>query len=93
MKKVSISSAKEYVNNRVPFDAGNVYGEYTRSGKAYVVYSFGSHWPLFAYYRGRWYANSDKYSPTTSKHYTQMKPRGVDLINKDVDGMLDIVER
>lgn len=36
----------------------------------YVVYSYGQHFPMYAYYEpsGEWYGNSGKYSRTTSSH-------------------------
>jgi hypothetical protein len=40
----------------------------------YVVYSYGRHWPLWANWRGLWFGNTDKYGPTTSKHYSQTHP-------------------
>ena len=41
----------------------------------YVVYSYGTHWPMFIYENGRWYENGDKYSKTTSKHHGQLHPQ------------------
>jgi len=44
--------------------------------KLYVVYSYGSHWPLFIYSEAtnQWYGNSDKHSRTTSKHKGSARP-------------------
>jgi len=44
------------------------------SDPLYVVYSYGRHWPLWANWRGVWFGNTDKYGPTTSKHYSQTHP-------------------
>ena len=40
----------------------------------YVVYSYGEHWPLFAWDGFDWHENEDKGSPTTSKHRSQTNP-------------------
>ena len=42
----------------------------------YVVYSYGTHWPLFIFRpaTGTWYENSDKYGVTTSRHHSSCKP-------------------
>ena len=47
-----------------------------RTGSLYVVYSYGTHFPMWVY-DGRiaqWFGNSDRYSVTTSKHQTQTRP-------------------
>lgn len=76
--RVSNKQAREMVINRREFKANNIFGEYnviTREGKRnYVVYSYGHHFPLYAYVNGQWYGNRDKYSVTTSKHYNQCNP-------------------
>ena len=42
----------------------------------FAVYSYGSHFPMYVYdYETRcWYGNSEKYSRTTSKHQSLMRP-------------------
>ena len=42
----------------------------------YVVYSYGTHFPIYVYDHGveLWFGNVDKYSPTTSKHQTMSRP-------------------
>jgi hypothetical protein len=42
----------------------------------YMVFSYGTHWPLFIYEQvtDTWYANRDKYSQSTSRHYSQANP-------------------
>ena len=44
-----------------------------------TVYSYGKHFPMYVYdYRMcEWYGNSDKYSPTTSKHQSTCRPPNV----------------
>lgn len=40
----------------------------------YVVYSYNRKWPIYANWKGIWFRNEDKYSPTTSKHQSQTHP-------------------
>lgn len=68
---------KAYVNMRKKFVTGNktIFAE-NPSDNLYVVYSYGYHFPMYVYDRehGRWLANKDKYSRTTSKHQSQACP-------------------
>lgn len=70
--KVSNSSARTFVQSKLPFKGNNTFGE-TR-GSVYVVFSYGHHWPLFAYVDGTWYENQERYSVSTSKHRSQLHP-------------------
>lgn len=70
--RVANSNARKYVQQRKPFRGNNTYGACIED--RYVVYSYGEHWPLFMYDDGRWFANSDRYSRTTSKHRSQLHP-------------------
>lgn len=70
--KVSNASARAQVQARIPFEGNNTFGEYL--GAAYVVFSYGNHWPLFVYIDGTWYENQERYSNTTSKHRSQLHP-------------------
>lgn len=40
----------------------------------YVVYSYRRSWPLYANWKGIWFANEDKFSRTTTKHSSQAHP-------------------
>jgi hypothetical protein len=70
-------NARDYVRNGVPFrnSNGQLFGRW-ETPDLFVVYSYGEHWPLFLW-AGRtdtWYANEEKYSSTTSRHYTYAHP-------------------
>ena len=81
-KGVTLAEVRKYVQNRENFGTStghlfaHTYGHGDPKHKRYVVYSYGSHWPLFVYDYGtkRWFENSDKYSVTTSKHRTKAHP-------------------
>lgn len=68
-------NCRQYVQSRKPFKNSNntLYGCWIKPD-IYAVFSYGNHWPLFAWEGGTWYANCDKYSMTTSKHYSQAHP-------------------
>lgn len=74
-KKVSGWNARVMVQSRTDFTNhnGQLFGRW-ETPTLYVVYSYGEHWPLFAWDNGEWLENFDKYSPTTSKHRTQTHP-------------------
>ena len=72
--KIANKNAREYVNRCEDFTGNNTFGQ--REINQYVVYSYGHHFPMYVYdyTTQEWYANSDKYSPTTSKHQSQCRP-------------------
>lgn len=59
----------------------------------YVVYSYGSHYPMFIYdlETDQWFVNSDKYSVTTSKQSSRLRPKGVDMIELNTTWMKTLV--
>lgn len=68
---------------RDPFKAG-----------LYVVYSYGKHYPMFAYdlETDQWFINGSKYSPTTSKQSSMLRPRGVSMVELDASWMKTLVD-
>lgn len=90
MNRIANRVAHEYVSRREPFQGSNLFGE-TLPGGAYVVYSYGYHWPLFVYDGTRWWRNEDKYSPTTSKHSGQACPRHEYMNRADRQSLLNHV--
>lgn len=80
--KTSNKNCRQAVISRTVFSANNIFSEYITANAdgspvdpcRYVVYSYGKHFPIYIYEQGTWYANCDKYSPTTSKHQTQANP-------------------
>lgn len=89
MTKISNAQVRARVEACRPFRTtnGTMYGE-ARSAygdKWYVAYSYGPHWPMYIkdMVTGYWYANKDKASRTTSKHTSQARPQGVDLVMLD----------
>lgn len=70
--KISNIRARGFVQDRLPFKANNLFA--VNKGNKYIVYSYGTHFPLFLFSNGIWYENQDKYSVTTSKQKTQSHP-------------------
>ena len=73
MAYTNLKDARECVQNREIFDGNNCYAIHQTDDR-YVVYSYGSHWPLFVHEHGVWYENVSKYSRTTSKHHSVLHP-------------------
>ena len=71
--RVSNKNARSLVVSRRDFTGSNIFGE-TNGRGVYAVYSYGYHFPLYANINGQWYGNSDKYSVSTSRHYSQCNP-------------------
>lgn len=76
MATITLNQAREAVAMQRPFKGDSLFGEDTASG-AYVVYSYGRHWPLLAWIPGvGWLANETKRSVTTSRHLGAVRPAG-----------------
>jgi hypothetical protein len=71
--KTSNGKCRAFVQNCQAFKANNLFAVHNREG-VYSVWSYGYHFPLFAYLNGTWYENSDRYSVSTSKHRSQSHP-------------------
>ena len=82
MLKLSNSNVRNAVQNRVEFKNTNdtLFGKW-ETPFLYVVYSYGEHFPMFLYDgtfgRQGWAINTDKYSVTTSRHFSQAHPQCV----------------
>jgi hypothetical protein len=71
--KTSNRNSAQFANKLLNFQANNLHG--INEGKFYIVYSY-NWYPLFLYEysTGTWYENSTKYSVSTSKQKTQVRP-------------------
>lgn len=72
--RTSNRDCRRAVEHTETFTAHNVFAE--NRGKFYVVYSYGHHFPMWAYDRegNQWYGNMDKYSVSTSRQQSQSRP-------------------
>lgn len=59
----------------------------------YAVYSYGKHFPIYAYDAtiNKWFGNYDKYSRSTTKHQAQACPRGVDIEWTNTNNLIHII--
>lgn len=80
--------ARDLVRNKIPFKANNTDGEYI--GNTYIVSSYGWY-PIFIHKDGRWYENKDKYSVSTSKQTSQLRPFGEDIIKVSTDTLRRLI--
>ena len=82
MDTITHGMMTEYTSTHQHFDTttGTVFTK--DKGDLYIVYSYGEHFPMYVYDRfvELWFANYDKYSPTTSKHQTLSRP-DIDELN------------
>ena len=90
MERIANRDASSYVRRRQEFKGSNLFSR--QLDERYVVYSYGSHWPMFIYADGIWYENQDKYSRTTSMQKSQAHPC-TDTIKLSVEQMVSIAEK
>ena len=79
--RVSNNKAIEYVEKLEEFDGSNTMGRWVGDENLYVVYSYGSHFPMYIYDKeqGKWLGNKDKYSRSTTRHQSQLRPSSIGL--------------
>ena len=80
--RVSNNKAREYVNEYKNFQGSNTMGMWVGDEKIYVVYSYGHHFPMYVFDRveNKWIGNKDKYSQSTTRHQSLLRPsRGVEV--------------
>ena len=67
---------RDLVMAKRTFKGSNTSGEYING--VYVVKSYGWY-PIFVNKQGKWYENSERYSISTSKQMSQLRPMGVEI--------------
>jgi len=72
--RTSNQKCRHLVQSCTEFKGHQLFGEDV--GRAYVVYSYGYHFPMFACIDGRWYSHRERASVSTSKQYGQAHPHG-----------------
>ena len=89
--RTSNSEGRQLVTNRIPFKGSNTHAEYVNSGKAYVVYSY-DWYPIFVYKDGQWFENENRYSMSTAKQISQLRPIGQgEIIKLNRQQLIDVV--
>jgi len=82
------NTARDLVLNRVPFKGNNTDAKYENG--SYVVSSY-NWYPIFVYKDGQWFENKDKYSVSTSKQTSQLRPYREDIIMVGTDTLRKII--
>lgn len=90
--RVSNNKARQYVEKLEEFQGSNTMGKWWHSSEQsvdkielklmiYVVYSYGHHFPMYIYDKeqGKWIGNKDKYSSSTTRHQSLLRPSSVGL--------------
>ena len=79
MPKLANNQVRDAVDKRQLFTNTNdtVHSDFT-SPELYVVYSYGSHYPMYVYdnIARQWFGNETRSTPTTERHKTQARPDG-----------------
>lgn len=78
MIRIANKNARKYVVRKEEFGGSNTFARWTgdNSKNMYVVYSYGPHFPMYIFTEGHWFGNKSKYSCTTSRHQSQLRPYG-----------------
>ena len=100
MNRIANINARLCVTKRIPFKGSNLFAEtkVINDCEVYTVYSYGYHFPLYiaitepTTHAITWYRNSDRYSMTTAKHFSQCNPYTV-TITMDTQKMIAIANR
>lgn len=73
-KRVATSNktGRDLVMAKVPFKGNNTHSQY--ENKSYVVYSY-NWYPIFVFKDGQWFENDSRYSISTAKQMSQLRPR------------------
>lgn len=92
MAKISRREAAVKVQRRDLFTGSNIFGNWYDD--LYIVFSYGKHWPLFIYDKSveQWFGNEDKYSHTTSTHFSMLHPGVDNMTMLGVEDMLRLVK-
>ncbi len=97
MARVSNNKAIDYVEKLEMFQGSNTFALWYSweegAKKLYVVYSYGHHFPMYIYdsEQGKWIGNKDKYSRSTTRHQSQLRPSSIGLW-LNTDDMQNIVK-
>lgn len=73
--RINGRNCRPYVEKKIPFknSNGQLFGRW-ETPLMYVVYSYGTHWPLYVWTGFDWFENEDYYSRTTTRHRSNARP-------------------
>lgn len=81
-ERITNPESKNYVRKRENFIGSHIYGEDLGGlGKMYVAYSYGEQFPVYLWYKNKWYHNANNYvlddntiNEPTNQHKKDMRP-------------------
>lgn len=80
---------RELVQNKIPFKGNNTHANYVKD--VYVVYSY-NWYPIFVFKDGQWFENENRYSVSTAKQMSQLRPYNQgDIIKTSKSKLEDII--
>lgn len=95
--RTSNTNCKEFVRKCLPFKASNLYGEWVyphneEEPAMYVVYSWGTHFPLYIWepVERAWLGNTTGSTTSTQQHRWDARPDS-GVLPIDLDTMLEII--
>lgn len=97
MLKLANRDVRDAVREREAFKNtnGTLFGKW-ETPFLYVVYSYGEHFPLFLwegdFTGGAWAINTDKYSVTTSRHFSQAHPQ-CETVGSDTETLREYIRK
>ena len=104
-KTITNREARTFVEQGVEFINTNktLWGEWRQYGpyhpdnvpaeRCYCVFSYSYSWPLLVYsdQTDTWYSNDEKYSRTTSRHMSHVKPREKEILSVGCRALVELM--
>jgi hypothetical protein len=82
---------RELVQNKIPFKGSNTHANYVKD--VYVVYSY-NWYPIFVFKDGQWFENENRYSVSTAKQMSQLRPYNQgEIIKTSKSKLEDIIHK
>jgi hypothetical protein len=89
--KIANKKARYQVSELNEFKGSNLKG--VQQGKLYIVFSYNWYPLLVMDVRtGKWYENSTKYSPSTSRHLYYCKPYDIEPEKMEHKALVEMIE-
>ncbi len=89
--RVNLRTARAHVQRKESFIGSHFYSDWINRG-LYAVYSYSPHFPMYVWDRlAGWIRNTDKYSPSTSRHQIACHPGVTDMLEMNTGQMRDLI--
>lgn len=72
MIRCQVKRASEFISEREPFRASNLFACNSDRGRLYVVFSYGKHWPIAFYDGDEWSINTGPPPSATTRRHTRL---------------------